>query len=95
MEYFASVLDYDRIQIFLDAHPEKSGFLGSPDLMMVIGEAGGFRDLLMVTWGSESFPRFADGYWGSRWFPGLADGHSLRLRAIALALRGAPLQLTT
>ena len=75
IEYLASVLGYDRIQVFLDAHPEKSGFLGFPDLLMVIGEAGGFRDLLMVTWGSESFPRFADGYRGSRWFPGLADGH--------------------
>ena len=48
IEYLASVLGYDRIQVFLDAHPEKSGFLGFPDLLMVIGEAGGFPDLLMV-----------------------------------------------
>ena len=49
MEYLAGVLGYDRIQIFLDAHPEKSGFLG-------------FRDLLMVISGSHWFPRVADGY---------------------------------
>ncbi len=36
MEYLAGVLGYDRIQIFLDAHPEKSGFLGFRDLLMVI-----------------------------------------------------------
>ena len=64
MEYLASVLGYDRIQIFLDAHPEKSGFLGSPDLMMVIGEAGGFPDLLMVISEKPVVSGLADGHLG-------------------------------
>ena len=64
MEYLAGVLGYDRIQIFLDAHPEKSGFLGSPDLLMVIGEAGGFPDLLMVILGKPVVSGLADGHLG-------------------------------
>jgi hypothetical protein len=48
MGYLASMLGYGRIQIFLDSHPEKSGFRASGLEYGHPGETDGFPDMTMV-----------------------------------------------
>src|SRR6267378_1873369 len=63
MDYLAGVLGCGRIQIFLDLHPEKSGFLRFPDLLVRMSRK----------------PPASRTCWfacrGSRRLPGLAGSH--------------------
>src|SRR5882762_7002679 len=61
--YLAGGLAYGRIQVFLDSHPEKSGFKGFPDLLISISG----KPLVSRTCRSASR--------GNHWFAGLADRH--------------------